>query len=328
MNAKTVETLFGLIDESTESIKIALDISYLEALIETGDNLFESQVLQDEFDEQLKTKLMNSITAFQETEYEKESIRRAFQLAILKGMKEGIQPNHEMTPDGIGFIMSYLVSKFTKGKNELKILDPAVGTGNLLHSVLIQTGDKFSAAYGVDVDDILVRLAYVVGNLLGHEIELFNQDSLGPLLIDPVDLVVCDLPVGYFPNEERAKNYKLKAKEGMSYSHHLFIEQSMNYLKNGGYFIGLIPNHLFTSEQAPQLHEFIKETCMIQGLIQLPASTFKEERHQKSILILRKNAEDNKKLKQALLVDFPKLTNSQAVEEMMYRINKWFEENL
>jgi site-specific DNA-methyltransferase (adenine-specific) len=328
MNAKTVETLFGMIDESTEIIKDALDLSYLEALIETGDNFFEAQVLQEELDEQLKTKLMNSISSYQENEYDKESIRRAFQLAILKGMKEGIQPNHEMTPDGIGFIMSYLVGKFTKGKKELSILDPAIGTGNLLHSVLIQTGDQFTSASGVDVDEVLVRLAYVLGNLLGHEIELFNQDALAPLLVDPVDLVLCDLPVGYFPNEERAKNYQLKAKEGMSYAHHLFIEQSMNYLKSGGYFIGLIPNHLFTSEQAPQLHEFIKETCNIQGLIQLPASSFKDERHQKSILILRKNAEDNKKLKQALLVDFPKLSNTKAVEEMMYRINKWFEENL
>ena len=28
-------------------------------------------------------------------------IRKAFQLAILKGMKESVQPNHQMTPDSI-----------------------------------------------------------------------------------------------------------------------------------------------------------------------------------------------------------------------------------
>ncbi len=40
-----------------------------------------------------------------------------------------------------------------------------------------------------------------------------------------MDAVVCDLPVGYYPNEEVALDYELCAAEGMSYAHHLFIEQ-------------------------------------------------------------------------------------------------------
>ncbi len=69
---------------------------------------------------------------------------------------------------------------------------------------------------GVEIDDILIRLAYVNANLQAHPVQLFNQDSLEPLFIDPVDAVVCDLPVGYYPNDSRAADYQLKAVEGHS----------------------------------------------------------------------------------------------------------------
>ncbi|WP_088043022.1 class I SAM-dependent methyltransferase [Bacillus sp. EAC] len=327
-NQNSVETVFNYIDESTECLKDNLDISYLEALIETGENFFEGEILQEEINESQKERLMNTIQQFINTSKENESIRRAFQLAILKGMKQGVQTNHEMTPDGIAFIISYIVGKFTEGKKDLTILDPAIGTGNLLLTIMNASKDKFTESFGIDIDDVLVRIAFVIGNLLGHEIELFNQDSLAPLFIDPVDLVVCDLPIGYYPNDQRANDFKLKAKEGMSYAHHLFIEQSMNYLKSGGFFISLVPNHLFTSDQTQQLQSYINETGVIQGLIQLPVSAFKDEKHQKSILIIRKNAENMKKPKQALLVDFPKLSNMKAVEDIMLQMNEWFKENL
>ena len=48
-------------------------------------------------------------------------------------------------------------------------------------------------------------------------------------------MVVSDLPVGYYPNDSRATEYQLKADEGHSYAHHLFIEQSIRYVKDGGY---------------------------------------------------------------------------------------------
>src|SRR5690606_40159107 len=170
-------------------------------------------------------------------------------------------------------------SKFTQKKEGFSIFDPAVGTGNLLTSVLNQCKSKIIDAYGIDVDDLLVKLAYVSANLQQHSVQFYYQDSLEPLYIDPVDIVVCDLPVGYYPNDIGASKYKLKSKEGHSYAHHLFIEQSLNHTKDGGYLFLLIPNHLFTSDQAGELNSFIKETSYIQGLIQLPLSLFNNEKN-------------------------------------------------
>ena len=59
-------------------------------------------------------------------------------------------------------------------------------------------------------------------------------------------------------------------------------------LNQGGYLFFIIPNGLFESEQSKKLHEFFKETVVIQGIIQLPESMFKNKQAAKSILILQK----------------------------------------
>lgn len=324
--SSTVETLFSIFDSSAVILRKELDITYLEALVETGDNLFEGTILQEGLYDSAKERLEREYSKFNEENYKGEEIRKAFQLALLKGMKEGVQANHEMTPDAVGMFVSYLFHKFMKDGSEITVLDPAVGTGNLLTTIFNGCPDgKKMSGYGVEVDDLLVKLAFVNANLQKQGIELFNQDALGPLYIDPVEAVVCDLPVGYYPNEVRAKEYKLEADEGLSYAHHLFIEQSVKHVKEGGYLFFLVPNFIFESDQAPKLHAFIKETCHVQGLLQLPVSMFKNEKNAKSIFVLQKKGEHTEMPKQALLVELPKFSNMKAMENIMSQINGWFE---
>ena len=87
--------------------------------------------------------------------------------------------------------------------------------------------------------------------------------------------------MGYYPNEEVALDYELCAAEGMSYAHHLFIEQSLNYTKEGGYAFFLVPANLFESEQAKQLHKYLKGHAWIQAVIQLPENMFSSKAHEK-----------------------------------------------
>ena len=156
-------------------------------------------------------------------------------------------------------------------------MDPAVGTGNLLTAAINQELDKSVEGIGIEIDDLLIKLAYINANLQEHPIQFFNQDSLEPLFIEPVDAVISDLPVGYYPNDVRAADYQLKADEGHSYAHHLFIEQSIKHVKSGGYLFFVIPNGLFESEQSKKLHEYLKETVHIQGIVQLPETMFKNK---------------------------------------------------
>lgn len=323
--SQTVETLFSIFDSSAVVLRKELDVTYLEALVETGDNLFEGAILQEELSELAIERLNREYSTFNEETYKGEEIRKAFQLAILKGMKEGVQANHEMTPDAVGMFMSYLFHKFMQGQNEITVLDPAIGTGNLMTTVFNSAKEGLiMSGFGVEVDEVLIKLALVNANLQKHAIEFFHQDGLAPLYIDPVDAVVSDLPVGYYPNEIGASEYKLKADEGMSYAHHLFIEQSVKHTKEGGYLFFLVPNFIFESDQAPKLHAFIKETCFIQGLLQLPVSMFKNEKNAKSIFVLQKKGANVTMPKQALLVELPKFSNMKAMEDIMDQLNTWF----
>ncbi|AAP28575.1 class I SAM-dependent methyltransferase [Bacillus anthracis] len=323
--SQTVETLFSIFDSSAVVLRKELDVTYLEALVETGDNLFEGAILQEELSEAAIERLNREYSTFNEETYKGEEIRKAFQLAILKGMKEGVQANHEMTPDAVGMFMSYLFHKFMQGQNEITVLDPAIGTGNLMTTVFNSAKEGLTmSGFGVEVDEVLIKLALVNANLQKHAIEFFHQDGLAPLYIDPVDAVISDLPIGYYPNEIGASEYKLKADEGMSYAHHLFIEQSVKHTKEGGYLFFLVPNFIFESDQAPKLHAFIKETCFIQGLLQLPVSMFKNEKNAKSIFVLQKKGPSVTMQKQALLVELPKFSNMKAMEDIMDQLNTWF----
>lgn len=325
MSIAPVEKLFTLFNETALVLQEELSSSYLEALAETGENLFQGAILQEELSELTVKRLKKQYEDIQLDKYSNEELRKAYQLVILKGMKENVQPNHQMTPDSVGLLVGYLVERFIK-LSSFRLLDPAVGTGNLLTTVLNHLNKKVDAI-GVEVDDLLIKLAYVNANLQEHSIQLFNQDSLEPLFIDPVDAVIADLPVGFYPNDVRAADYQLKAREGHSYAHHLFLEQSVRHTMPGGYLFLVIPNGLFESEQAAELHDFIKENVIIQGLLQFPISMFKNKNAAKSILILQKKGEGVTPPKQALLVDLPSLSRANEMDRILSKIEIWFEEN-
>jgi site-specific DNA-methyltransferase (adenine-specific) len=322
-----LEKLFTIIDETATWLQEELKCSYLEAVAETGENLFHGDVLQEEVNELLKKRLKKAYEVVHVHEWKNEHIRKALQLAILKGMKQYVQPHHQMTPDAVSVFIGYLVDEFTKTYFSLSLLDPAIGTGNLMTAVLNQLTNKKARSYGADADDLLLKLAYVNANLQQHEIQLFHQDSLKPLFIEPVDVVVCDLPIGYYPDDENAKSFRLHAKSGHSYAHYLFIEQSIRYTKEGGYLFFLIPNTLFTSDESKELHALIKEETFIQSLLQLPLSMFKNEAAAKSIFILQKKGAHAKAPKQALLAQLPSFSNKEAMQAMVLKFEQWLKEN-
>jgi site-specific DNA-methyltransferase (adenine-specific) len=316
------EELFKVLDETAKILQEKLEIPYLEALIETGENMFQQDILQP-VDDIVKKKLNNEYEKEKLDTYNAEQIRKAFQLAILKGMKEGTQPHHEMTPDAVAIFVSYLVNKLRKNDEVISVFDPAIGTGNLMTTVM-NNSDKQIQAFGTEVDETLIKICYANANLQQHHIELFHQDSLKPLYISPCDFVLSDLPIGYYPNEQVAKKYELKAQEGLSFVHYLMIEQSLKYVKDEGLLVFIVPNMLFEGKEAENLNKFIRKKANVIGLLQLPLSLFKNEKFAKSIFILQKKGEQTIQPKQALIASLPKFSNEQAMQKMMLQLNDWF----
>lgn len=318
MKQENVEHLFKWLDQAASQMEKNMNMTYLEGLVTAGNWLFDPK---DEYSE---------IVAHMEepdlNDYKKEEIRKGLQLAILKGMKGATQQHHYITPDSVAIFIGYLVQKFYTQAKHMTIFDPACGTGNLLSAVLNQLSQKV-VGYGSEIDSTLIQLAYINANLQKNTIELFHQDSLRPLLLNPADAVVSDLPVGYYPDDQNAKNFELRAEEGHSYAHHLFIEQSLQYTKEGGYLFFLIPNFLFESDQADQLNTFIHKHAHIVGLLQLPKSMFTSENQAKSIFILQKKGQDTQPPKKALLADLPSFKDVHAMNNMLNKIQEWFQKD-
>ncbi|MGM0897298.1 MAG: class I SAM-dependent methyltransferase [Bacillota bacterium] len=302
----SMESIFTMIDNETVSIQKQEENSYLESLLTTTERWLDGQLNVPEGGT-------------------KEDVRKAIQLSILKGMKEHVQPHHQMTPDALGLLIGYLVELFVKEK-EATVLDPAAGTGNLLFTVMNYLDGRMSGT-AVELDDLLIRLASNIGNLIEQPVTFYLQDALQPLLIDPVDCVVSDLPVGYYPDEEAASNYELKAEEGMSYAHHLFIEQSLKHTKEGGYLFFVIPKNIFESPLAGQLHTFLKQHAHIQAVMELPDNIFKHAQHAKGILVLQKKKDGLQAPKEVLLARVPNMSKPETMAKFFTQVNEWFKEN-
>ena len=302
------EQIFNIINGQAEKFE-QQDMTYLDGVLAT---------LEDTLDGSFEWQVEGAT---------KEDMRKAIQIAILKGMRKNTQPNHQMTPDTLGLLVSYFVEQFYDkelANGTISVADLALGTGNLLFTLMNALEGKIEAT-GVEVDELLIRLAAATGDLTQQPVTLYRQDALESLLVDPVDAIVCDLPVGYYPNEEVAIDYELCAAEGMSYSHHLFIEQAMKHTKEGGYLFFLAPATLFESEQAKDLHKFIKKHAWIQAVIQLPESMFSSRAHEKSILILQKQGAELKAPREVLLAKVPNMTNKQALAMFFEKVQMWKE---
>ncbi|WP_405102580.1 class I SAM-dependent methyltransferase [Oceanobacillus sp. FSL H7-0719] len=322
MEKSTVEILFEWLDQTTRQVQQHMNEPYLDSLSETMETVFYDESAND-LDDILRKKLDDALEELHKLNYTHEDMRKAIQLAILKGMKDSTQEQHLMTPESIGLIVGYLADKLMKDKQDVRIFDPASGTGNLLTTVMERLSQQ-KTVYASEVDPTLIQLSVLSANLQKKEIEFFHQDSLSPLLLDPVDLVVSDLPVGYYPDDIRASEYELKADKGHAYAHHLFIEQSLKYTKDAGYLIFVIPDFLFESDQSEKLNHYLRENAHIVGVLRLPESVFKSKRNVKSILVLQKKGEHTKGPKQPLLVQMPSLTNANAMSDILAQMNGWF----
>ncbi|MFA1821298.1 class I SAM-dependent methyltransferase [Virgibacillus oceani] len=323
MEKSNVEILYEWLDKTTETIENYVNEPYLDSLTYTLEILLYREV-PAEWDKMTEHKLKTSLQKLENDTLDKVNIRKALQLAILKGMKGSTQQQHLMTPDAVSLIVGYLAEKLTAGKKELRIFDPAGGTGNLITTVLDQLHQPIEA-FASEVDPTLIQLAVLNANLQERPIEFFHQDSLQPFLLDPVDLVVADLPVGYYPDDIRANDFELKTDEGHSYAHHLFIEQGMNYTKEAGYLIFVIPEFLFDSDQSDKLHRYVREYAHIIGVLRLPESAFTSKKNIKSILILQKKGKNTTAPSQPLLAQVPSFKDTNAMSKSLGQINDWFQ---
>ena len=318
--------------EAVQVLQKEIEYSYVEALGETLQNIAsgnQSQQVEGQPDAATIVRLNEAYTDLALESFTKEQIRRMIQYTFLKAAKEdGLQTNHQMTPDSIGLLVAFMVERLTENKETLAVADFACGSGNLLSTVqlFLQESGKTIQTTAIDNDEVLVHLALQSFALESLEVRVMLQDGLSDLLVDPIDIALSDLPVGYYPVDERAKEFKTHAKEGHSYAHHLFIEQHLNYLKPGGFGFMIVPTNLFETEESVSLLEHLQKESFVQAMLAFPKTLFKNQQYSKSLLIFQKKGKGAKQARQVLLGDIPDMKNIDKFRQFTQTFEKWAKE--
>jgi len=306
-----IEKIFDRVDEMSLILVKALQVSYLDALCSACDNIVNAEVMQ-EIDEHLKVKVFDLCKQISELEPLAEEVRKALQLAILKGLKSANCSLDVMTPDSIAVIIGYLGEKLILDLENAAVADLSVGTGNLLTAILNTFKQTPASIYGADTDFGLIKIAKAMADMQDYDVQFWNQSSAGALMLEPVDLIVSDLPI---------------SSEDGKYLPYQLIENHLHYLLPGGYAIYIIPNDLFSQPDAKAFHERVTEMAHVQMLLQLPKSMFKEASLGKSLFVLRKKKTGMIAPRDALVVQLPPLNDPLKFQQTLTKVDNWIKMN-
>lgn len=282
MNFEKIEKAYGYLLENTQIIQNDLQTNFYDALVEQNAIYLDGQTeltLVKENNQRLKDLNLN-----------KEEWRRSFQYLLMKvAQTEPLQANHQFTPDGIGFLLVFLVDQLASS-DQVDVLEMGSGTGNLAQT-LMNNCQRSLDYLGLEIDDLLIDLAASMAEVMKADVNFAQGDAVRPQVLKESDVIISDLPVGYYPDDAIASRYQVASPQGHTYAHHLLIEQSLKYLKPGGVAIFLAPNDLLTSEQSPLLKKWMQDHAQVLAMVTLPENLFRSANLAKTIFVLRKQEE-------------------------------------
>ncbi|MBF0713753.1 class I SAM-dependent methyltransferase [Gemella sp. GH3] len=253
--------------------------------------------------------------------YTKEEIKKVYQFLVLKALQELKDINYNITPEIIGVYISNIVDIIFENKEDISVLDLASGSGNILISLSEQISKK-SKFTSVDVDYNYAKLQQNIFNLLEKEINIINQDALKDINVAKQDVVISDIPYGYYADEENSLNYKLCSQEGYSLNALLFLEQATSYIKDNGVAVLVMPKEIMNIDE--QIKKFLEKDINLNAFIMLPENMFKNKDNQKVIVLATKK---NQSIlpKQVFLAEIPSYQNKSAYLNFLDEIKKWIE---
>ena len=300
------ELFYDVLDESISKLYEVKKQDFFKLLIETGKNIVSADVLNKEATPEQREELLQIYSKLDCVDFNVEEIRKAFQLMVLRAFNECNLKLGDTTPDTLGIFISYLINKLKGNVKKLNILDPVVGSGNLLYSVANHLDSELHL-FGIDYNKDLCDIAGILGDLLNYEIEIFCQDTLDHPFSD-MDIVVADIP-----------GHDVKAFDKEYYFPYLCVLQHMTSLKDDGYFIGIVPNDFFSHDEDGFFKENIVNYGSVLGVLELPANMFKA--NPKSIVIFTRKPIESKK---CLLVELPSFSDINELNKALIKIEDWF----
>lgn len=316
MNFEKIETAYELILENIQLIENELKTHIYDALIEQNSFYLGAEGASEEVAANNEKLRQLALT--------KEEWRRAFQFIFIKaGQTEQLQANHQFTPDAIGFILLFLIENLTDS-DKIDLLEIGSGTGNLAQTFLNNSSKELNYL-GIEVDDLLIDLSASIAEVMDSDARFIQEDAVRPQILQESDVIISDLPVGFYPNDGIAKRYKVASSDEHTYAHHLLMEQSLKYLKKDGIAVFLAPVSLLTSKQSDLLKQWLKDYADIIAVITLPESIFGNAANAKSIFVLKKQAAQTP---ETFVYPLSDLQSRETLTDFIGKFQKWKVDNM
>lgn len=315
MNFEKIEKAYGYLLENTQTIQNDLQTNFYDALVEQNAIYLDGQTEL--------TLVKGNNQRLKDLNLNKEEWRRSFQYLLMKAAQtEPLQANHQFTPDGIGFLLVFLVDQLASS-DQVDVLEIGSGTGNLAQT-LMNNCQRSLDYLGLEIDDLLIDLAASMAEVMKADVNFAQGDAVRPQVLKESDVIISDLPVGYYPDDAIASRYQVASPQGHTYAHHLLIEQSLKYLKPGGVAIFLAPNDLLTSEQSPLLKKWMQDHAQVLAMVTLPENLFRSANLAKTIFVLRKQEEA---VIQPFVYPLTDLQNQEDVMKFRESFQNWNKES-
>ncbi|MDR0846659.1 MAG: class I SAM-dependent methyltransferase [Lactobacillales bacterium] len=272
-----------------------------------------------------------------------EAQRVVLQMLILKGgMDDHVQPNHQLTPDGIGIVASYVVNvlygledgqdfkaiPFDLDPDKLYAIDLASGTNNLLITLAQSLKQDEVNLTGVEIDETMAQIGKIFFDTT-HSIGTFDQADSIQLLMDDAnqDVAISDLPVGYYPLDMVSSLYKIGALNEHTYAHHLLIEQTMNMLRPGAFGLFLVPTNFLETPQSTYLKDWLEDTAYLQAVVGFPSNLFSSKDATKSLIVLQKKGKNVAQASEVYTIQLNQIKEPAEVRRFIDSFYQWAKEN-
>ena len=279
MDFEKIEQAYTYLLENVQIIQNDLATNFYDALIEQNGIYLDGQTNL----EQVK----KNNQALKRLALRKEEWLRTYQFLLMKASQtEPLQANHQFTPDAIGHLMIFIIEQLWPIE-ALSLLELGSGMGILGASFLTSMNKKVDYL-GIEIDDLLIDLAASMAEVMDLQMGFVQGDAVRPQVLKESDIIVSDLPIGYYPDDQIASRYQVAAKDEHTYAHHLLMEQSLKYLKTGGYAIFLSPTDLLTSPQSDLLKSWLTDQAQLVAILALPEDLFAQGAQSKTIFVLQK----------------------------------------
>ena len=279
MDFEKIEQAYTYLLENVQIIQNDLTTNFYDALIEQNGIYLDGQTnLED---------VKKNNQALKRLALRKEEWLRTYQFLLMKAAQTApLQANHQFTPDTICHLMIFLMEQLWPAK-DLSLLELGSGMGILGASFLTSMNKKVDYL-GIEIDDLLIDLAASMAEVMDLQMGFVQGDAVRPQVLKESDFIVSDLPIGYYPDDQIASRYQVAAKDEHTYAHHLLMEQSLKYLKTGGYAIFLAPTDLLTSPQSDLLKSWLTDQAQLVAIVALPEGLFAQGAQSKTIFVVQK----------------------------------------